>query len=156
MQVISVNNNYSSGLRRLAAFIIDRMLISIAISIIAGLFGWPFDWSYDWYFNSADGMPWWHIHHLHLVNNSMRELIFIIYYALMESSKYQGTLGKIAMGIRVVDKDGQRIDLPKALLRNLSKILSALIFGIGYIMIIFDERKQGLHDKIADTFVVRQ
>lgn len=86
----------------------------------------------------------------------IREIIFITYYVLMESSKYQGTLGKIALGMKVVDKNGMRIDLSKAILRNLSKILSALILGIGYFMIIFDDRKQGLHDKIADTFVVKR
>ena len=73
----------------------------------------------------------------------------------MESSKYQATLGKMAMGIKVVNYNGQRLDFTKALLRNLSKFLSAFILGIGYIMIIFDDRKQGLHDKIADTFVVK-
>lgn len=74
----------------------------------------------------------------------------------MESSKYQATVGKIVMGIKVVNKNGQGLDFSKAMLRNLSKILSAIIMGIGYIMIIFDDRKQGLHDKIADTFVVKQ
>jgi len=156
MQVISVSNNYASGLRRLAAFIIDGMLVSFILGIIISVFGWPFDWSYDWRFNGTDGSPWWHIHHLHLASNSLQELIFIVYYSIMESSKYQATLGKIVMGIKVVDQYGQRISLPKAILRNLSKILSALLLGIGYIMIIFDERKQGLHDKIADTFVVKQ
>jgi uncharacterized RDD family membrane protein YckC len=60
------------------------------------------------------------------------------------------------MGIKVVNKNNQPLDFSKALLRNLSKLLSAFILGIGYIMIIFDDRKQGLHDKIADTFVVKQ
>lgn len=73
----------------------------------------------------------------------------------MESSRYQGTLGKIVMGIKVVDHNNQRLEFPRALLRNLSKILSGFLLGLGYIMIIFDDRKQGLHDKIADTFVVK-
>ena len=89
------------------------------------------------------------------LHNLLREGVLIIYYSLMESSKYQGTLGKIIMGIRVTGLNQERITLGKAILRNLSKILSGLIFGIGYIMIIFDTRKQGLHDKIADTLVVK-
>jgi uncharacterized RDD family membrane protein YckC len=73
----------------------------------------------------------------------------------MESSQYQATLGKMALGIKVVDQNNERISLGRAVLRNLSKYLSYLILCIGYIMIIFDERKQGLHDKIADTFIVK-
>ena len=78
----------------------------------------------------------------------------MLYYSYMESSKYQATLGKLALGIKVTDVRGGSIDFSKALLRNLSKYLSAFILYIGYIMIIFDDRKQGLHDKIADTLVV--
>jgi uncharacterized RDD family membrane protein YckC len=74
----------------------------------------------------------------------------------MESSKYQATIGKLALGMKVTDVRQQPIDFSKALLRNLSKYLSALILWIGYIMIIFDDRKQGLHDKIADTLVMNQ
>jgi len=152
MQVLSVNNNYSSGFRRLVAFIIDHMLVGAILSALAWpLFGWPlsftdfnfpFHW-HNWNFNFMS-------------HNFYKEIFIIIYYALMESSKYHATVGKIVMGIKVVNKNNQPLDFSKALLRNLSKILSAIIMGIGYIMIIFDDRKQGLHDKIADTFVVKQ
>jgi uncharacterized RDD family membrane protein YckC len=74
----------------------------------------------------------------------------------MESSHYQATFGKIALGIKVVNHNGQRLTFQKALLRNVSKIISSILFGIGFIMIVFDSRKQGLHDKIADTFTVEQ
>lgn len=155
MQVISVNHQYASGFRRLAAFILDRIIISIVVSIIFRFFfGWSFDfpfdngWNFVWF--SENMWSWITLH------GFLREVIFITYYSLMESSKYQGTLGKIIMGIRVIGMGNERITLGKAILRNLSKILSAMILGIGYIMIIFDNRKQGLHDKIADTLVVRQ
>jgi uncharacterized RDD family membrane protein YckC len=150
MQVISVNNNYSSGMRRLGAFIIDHMLLG---AIFSAIFWQIFDWPIDF------GDYGWHNWNWDLVITSrkfLNEVLIIIYYALMESSKYQATLGKIVMGIKVVNKKGQGLDFSKALLRNLSKLLSAFILGIGYIMIIFDDCKQGLHDKIADTFVVKQ
>ncbi len=154
MQVISINNQYSSGMRRLGAFFIDHLVIKVVLgAFFWQIFDWPFD--YDW-FNYPFEWNDWNFNFRLMSHNFLKEVIIIIYYALMESSKYQATLGKIVMGIKVVNKDGQRLDLPKALLRNLSKILSALILGIGYIMIIFDDRKQGLHDKIADTFVVKQ
>ncbi|MBK9732740.1 MAG: RDD family protein [Chitinophagaceae bacterium] len=79
-----------------------------------------------------------------------------LYYALMESSQRQATLGKSALGIKVTDLNGNRISFLNATGRYFGKILSGLIFGIGYIMIIFTEKKQGLHDVLAGTLVVRK
>ena len=79
-----------------------------------------------------------------------------IYYVVMETSEYQGTLGKIAMGIKVVDLDGNKLSYPKAIIRYVSKFLSSLILLIGYIMAAFTEKKQGLHDIIAGTLVVKK
>lgn len=79
-----------------------------------------------------------------------------LYYALMESSKYQGTIGKIALNMKVTDYQGERISFLKATGRYFSKILSGLIFMIGYIMAGFTSKKQALHDMIAETYVVRK
>lgn len=153
MQVISVNHQFASSLRRLAAFCIDRLIVSIIISIFFNLvfdWGWRLDGGI--FSMSTYHSPWAWLN----IYDVFREAIFLIYYPIMESSKYQGTIGKIVMGIRVTGLDNERISLAKAILRSLSKILSAAILGIGYIMIMFDDRKQGLHDKIADTLVVKQ
>ena len=77
-----------------------------------------------------------------------------LYFALMESSKYQGTLGKMALGIIVTDMEGRRISFGRATGRYFAKIISAIIIYIGFLMIAFTERKQGLHDMIADCLVV--
>jgi uncharacterized RDD family membrane protein YckC len=61
----------------------------------------------------------------------------------------------MALGIRVTDLDGNRIGFGKATGRYFAKILSALILGIGFLMVAFTERKQGLHDMLAGTLVVR-
>lgn len=79
-----------------------------------------------------------------------------LYYALMESSSRQATLGKLAAGIKVTDMNGNRISFLNATGRYFAKILSGLMFGIGYVMIIFTEKKQGLHDIIAGTLVIRK
>jgi uncharacterized RDD family membrane protein YckC len=86
-------------------------------------------------------------------------LVFVgmwLYFALMESSSKQGTLGKMAVGIKVTDINGQRISFWRATGRLFAKILSGLTLGIGYLMIAFTEKKQGLHDMIAGTFVVKK
>ena len=78
-----------------------------------------------------------------------------LYYALMESSAKQATLGKMALGIRVTDLNGNRIGFGRATGRYFGTILSALILGIGFLMAAFTARKQALHDILASTLVVR-
>lgn len=82
--------------------------------------------------------------------------ILILYYTLMESSKYQATLGKMALGLKVTDVNGNKLDFVKALVRNLCKIISGMILYVGYIMAGFTEKKQALHDMIAGTLVVKK
>jgi uncharacterized RDD family membrane protein YckC len=77
-----------------------------------------------------------------------------LYFAFCESSAWQGTIGKLAMGIRVTDMLGARISLPRALGRYPAKYLSAFIFCIGYLMVAWTQRKQGLHDLIVNTLVL--
>ncbi|UXI68467.1 RDD family protein [Tahibacter amnicola] len=77
-----------------------------------------------------------------------------LYSALMESSERQATVGKMAMGLKVTDEYGNRIEFGKATGRHFAKILSAIILGIGYMMAGFTARKQGLHDSLAGTCVV--
>jgi uncharacterized RDD family membrane protein YckC len=79
-----------------------------------------------------------------------------LYEALMISSPYQATLGKMALGIYVVDLDGQRLSFPRATARYFAKILSGLTLLIGYVMAAFTERKQALHDMIGSTYVLRR
>lgn len=79
-----------------------------------------------------------------------------LYSSIMESSSKQATLGKMALGIIVTDGAGNRISFARATGRYFAKILSGLIFYIGYIMIAATEKKQGLHDIIASTFVYKK
>ena len=79
-----------------------------------------------------------------------------LYFALMESSYRQATLGKMAVGIQVTNMDGGRISFLNATGRYLGKIISGMIMYIGYIMAAFTERKQALHDMMASTLVLRK
>lgn len=82
-------------------------------------------------------------------------IVGVAYFAAFESSSWQATPGKKALGLIVVDTDGRRITPLRALGRYLAKILSAIILLIGFIMVAFTDRKQGLHDMIASTLVVK-
>lgn len=81
-------------------------------------------------------------------------LLVFSYRASMESSKFQATLGKIAMRLKVTDLKGNRISFGRAAGRYCAKYISALTLGLGYLMVGFDEQKQGLHDRIAQTLVL--
>jgi len=122
---------YAGFLKRFVAWIIDVILLAIVSAIVNQIF-----------------------------NENVAGLIgFLVgwgYFAGMESSERQGTLGKSVMGIIVTDLDGQRISFLRASGRYFAKILSALILMIGYIMAAFTARKQALHDMLASTLVVNR
>ncbi|VXA97284.1 conserved membrane hypothetical protein [Luteimonas sp. 9C] len=83
-------------------------------------------------------------------------LISAVYFVTMESSARQATLGKMAVGIKVVDLDGTRMTRARALGRWASHLLNYLTLYIGYLVTLFTQRKQGLHDMVASTYVVDQ
>lgn len=80
-----------------------------------------------------------------------------IYYAWFESSQYQGTPGKLALGLFVTDMEGKRVTFARASGRFFAKIITGLIpLFIGYIMAGFTAKKQALHDMIASCLVLRR
>ena len=87
--------------------------------------------------------------------NVLTILIGWVYYAGMESSSKQATLGKLALGLKVVDSKKRPISFLRASGRFFGKILSGIILGIGFIMIGFTKKKQGLHDILAGCLIVK-
>ena len=78
---------------------------------------------------------------------------YLVYFASFESSSRQGTPGKMAVGIKIGNSKGEPISFANALGRYFAKFLSGLILGIGYLMAGWDDKKQSLHDKLANTYV---
>jgi len=76
-----------------------------------------------------------------------------LYWALLESSAWQATLGKRALGLQVTDLAGQRVSFARASGRYFGKIISGLLFLVGFVMAGFTEKKQGLHDMLAGCLV---
>lgn len=128
---------YAGFWRRLGAIIIDGLVLgtagailyfaSLAMFGILGFFAYLFSWAIGW-----------------------------LYFALMESSRLQGTLGKMALGIIVTDMEGRRISFGRATGRHFGKILSGIILYIGFLMIAFTDKKQGLHDMLAGCLVIKK
>ena len=80
-----------------------------------------------------------------------------LYYSLTESSVWQGTVGKKAMGLMVTDLEGRRVSFGRATGRFFSRLITGAIpFFIGYILAGITAKKQALHDMIAGTLVLRR
>lgn len=121
---------YAGFWRRFAAYAIDSLLLSV---LTAGA-------------------------HF-LLHNTLALLgIFLVlswlYFALLEASPKQATLGKMALGILVTDMEGERISFGAATKRFFGKFISGVTFCIGFLMAGFTENKQALHDLIGGTLVL--
>ena len=79
-----------------------------------------------------------------------------LYFTLMESSRYQGTLGKMTMDAKVTDLNGNRISFARANGRFFGKWISQAMFNIGFLMAAFTEKKQALHDILAGCLVIQK
>ena len=78
------------------------------------------------------------------------------YFIICEAFYDGATLGKKGMRIKVVSSNFEKITLGQAIIRNVCKYISAAIFYIGFIMVLFSNKKRGLHDVIANTYVIKE
>ena len=93
---------------------------------------------------------------VNLLAGLAQTIIGVLYYAIQESSDAQATIGKRAMSLIVTDTGGNRISFARALGRYFARWLSAITFGIGYLIQPFTARKQALHDLICGTLVCQR
>jgi len=91
-----------------------------------------------------------------LAVNLFNIILLWLYHALMESSKKQATVGKMALGIKVVGANGERISFARATGRFFAKFISHFPFYFGDYMAGFTRHRQALHDLIATTYVVNK
>ena len=110
----------------------------LAISISTYLFGYEFGISGN------------------VLSHWIDDIIIIILYHSIAWSLWSTTVGKRIFNLYVVRTDGSKIGFWRALARAAAYILSSLFFGMGFLMIAFNKDKQGLHDLICDTMVVRR
>ncbi|MEA2478034.1 MAG: hypothetical protein QOC87_2233 [Actinomycetota bacterium] len=81
--------------------------------------------------------------------------IAVAYFGYFEGGSTGATLGKKAMGIRVIDfSSGAPIGFGRAVLRYFARFLSAVVCLLGYLWMLWDKEKQTWHDKISTTLVV--
>lgn len=133
---------YATFLSRFLASLIDSIIVYILSFLAGAIVGFFFGLATG----GSDGAG--------TLGFIVGTVIGWLYYAVLESSEKQATLGKQALGIVVTDLNGGPISFGKATGRYFAKYLSAIILLIGYIMAAFTEKKQALHDMIAGTLVM--
>lgn len=136
---------YAAFWKRFAALVIDNFLLGIVGGIIGGIIGFSQAMSgdFDTGYSPVD-----------LVVQIVSMLIGGCYFGWMYSSSHQASLGKLAVGIKVVRSDGSPIGFWRGFARYFAMIPSGLLLLVGYLMAAFTERRQALHDMMCDTLVV--
>ncbi len=116
--------------RRLVAYLIDVILIGIVGGVLVAIFGTEIGYGLDL-------------------------LIGIAYFGYLEGGPKGQTLGKMALGIRVIDfTSGGPIGYGRGVVRYLGRIVSGIVCLLGYLWMLWDKEKQTWHDKIASSVVV--
>ncbi|WP_146658629.1 RDD family protein [Enhygromyxa salina] len=116
---------------RAVALFIDLVLIGVVTSIISGVLG-----------TDSHGV--------------VASVISWLYFAVQESSGWMATLGKRTMGLAVQGVDGRQLSFTQASIRWVGRWASSLALGFGYLLALFTDRRQTLHDLIAGSVVVQR
>ncbi len=152
---------YAGFWLRAVAYLLDVILVSIvtvpvviALVVVTGLPQWAKTMSDE---NSQDPAAFIPLFTFIALLIVIMLCGLWLYYSLTESSVWQGTVGKKAMGLMVTDLDGRRVSFGRATGRFFSRLITGLMpLLIGYILAGITAKKQALHDMIAGTLVLRR
>ncbi|AMR31478.1 hypothetical protein A0256_08590 [Mucilaginibacter sp. PAMC 26640] len=143
-------DNLASFGRRLLAYLIDYVFLSVLMGVIASGYilriqavtqkAAPSD---------ADVMVLMQFTFFYFI-------IYSLYHTLCESTPMRGSIGKKLCKLAVVDADGRRLSVGRALIRNFAKWVSFAAFGIGFLNILWNDRRQAWQDMLAKTYVIKQ
>lgn len=143
---------YAGFWLRFVAYIIDSIVLYIPIYIIQLILGVGAGMNYD----PENTRPEDIFTGAYFGAMFINIIIAWLYFAFLESSAKQATVGKMALKLKVTDMDGNRIGFGQATGRFFGKFVSSIILLIGFIMAGFTEKKQALHDILAGTLVIKK
>jgi uncharacterized RDD family membrane protein YckC len=140
--------HYATFWQRLGASLLDGVLL-VVVNLIGGFligFGYGALFGYNTY-SDAEAVE------------NLSSIVSIVlpwlYFAYMESSPTQATLGKRAAGIMLTDENGRRVSFGRATGRHFGKFVSVITLFVGFIMAAFTPKRQALHDMIAQCLVLQ-
>jgi len=139
-------SNYAGFPIRFAARVIDffvtLLLLGVASTVVTSIV----------LFVTTDANAWL----MWLVFGSWLLGFFVIHgYFIVLHALYGQTVGKKVLKIKVIRIEGKSVGWAAAILREIGEFVATLPLFLGYIWIVFDSKKQGWHDKIANTYVVK-
>ena len=151
----ALSTKYAGFWKRVAAYFVDYMVFTPILLICFALYVYfsPYTWDeiiYSYYYNPYVDPDYYLFYLL------PSTIVGILYFCGMESSSKQATLGKMVLGIKVVDMNDKQISFGRALGRHFGKWISMLLCYIGFIMVGFTQKKQGLHDMLAAAQVINR
>ena len=154
---------YAGFWKRAIAFMIDSLVLSIPIGIIYAVVLVPQGMAFVKLASSGtEPSPDMMLGMMtrYFASMALIWLLTIVsgwlYFALMESGKYQATLGKRALGLKVTGANGEHISFARATGRFFGKMISGMTLYFGFYMAGFTQKRQALHDLLANTFVINK
>ncbi len=132
---------YAGFWRRFLAVILDSIIVSIPANIFAAALGLNIVTNGGVQVDRSSGL----------------EMIFFIVYEALLIAYWNGqTIGKKVLGIRVVSAGGAPVPVGMAFARSAMKLISGAVLLLGYLWMLWDPNKQTWHDKVAQTYVVKE
>lgn len=145
-EIVGKNYKFAGFGQRLGALLIDSLILTIFVAVCIRILA-----NSNLHFSDMEGS---FVISIILIYFLGLPLLGIIYQSLFECSKFQGTPGKIAVGIKVITKQGNRVSFFQAFIRNSGKIISSSLLYIGFLIALFNDEKQTLHDMMSSTYVI--
>lgn len=143
---VALSSNSAGFWIRLVGYLIDSVVIIVPAIVISAVLGWPT--ALDVLQNTSPQLlPGT------FKTGALTVILGILYHGIMESSKWQASIGKRVFGMTVSTMDGDRIGFIRASIRYLLKFLMIGLFPLILVVVGLNERKRGIHDFIADTRV---
>ena len=143
---------YGGFWRRGLALLVDQLLVMVPLALLqqglapGPMHAGPVAPGQGMALDYQQAVSWW---------LAVELAVAWLYWAGLHSSPWQATPGKALLGMRVINREGQRITFVQATVRYLATLLSSALLLMGFVMAAFHPRKRTLHDILAGTLVVR-
>jgi uncharacterized RDD family membrane protein YckC len=155
LRAVSLRGHYAGFATRMIAFVLDLIILSVSV-----LF-------FSWFIHSTfqvlliEGMAKyikWIGSILDFISDptvtGIASICFIIFYYVFFWTFSGQTIGKAIMGIKIIPNNGARMSIIRSLIRYFGYLISTILFGLGFLWILVDERRLAWHDRLAGTCVV--
>lgn len=140
MEIVN-DYKYAGFWIRFLAYVIDGIILSASFTILSYITGSNIGANFE---------------SIHEPGSIIGLALTVLYFVYFETGEKQATIGKYIFDLKVIKQDGSKLTAKDSIIRYVGKIISAIIIFIGYIMAGFDEQKRALHDRLANTYVIRK